>query len=139
MKYAAKHANKGISTTMVLTTSDLGLIKLPIAAYYNLGFSTIHREAIPCSGLPSYPIPVTLLAHLAVDVNFQGKNPGKKFLIYALRHAVRLKNQGLPTQGLALDVLNTDALSFYKTFNFFQKCADNPMKLYISMNGLQKI
>jgi len=139
IKYAAKHASKGISTTMVLTTNDSALVKLPVASYYTLALSTIHREALPCSGLPSYPIPVTLLARLAVDINYQGKNLGKKSLIYALRHSVKLRNQGLPTQGLVLDVLDTEALSFYKTFNFFQECTDNPMKLYISMNELQKI
>jgi hypothetical protein len=139
IKYAAKHASKGISTTMVLTISDSGLVKLPVAAYYTLALSTIHRESIPCAGLSSYPIPVTLLARLAVDTNYQGKNLGKKSLIYALRHSVRLKNQGLPSQGLVLDVLDAEALLFYKTFNFFQECTDNPMKLYISMNELQKI
>lgn len=139
IKYAAKHASKGISTTMVLTVNDSGLVNLPVTSYYTLAPSTIHREAIPCTGLPLYPIPVTLLARLAVDVNYQGKNLGKKSLIYALRHSVRLRNQGLPTQGLVLDVLDEEALSFYKGFNFFQECIDNPMKLYISMNELQKI
>lgn len=139
VKYAAKHAKQGISTTMVLAVHDTILTKLPIAAYYTLALSTVHREAIPYSGLPTYPIPVTLLARLAVDVNFQGNNLGKKSLIYALRHSVRLNNQGLPTQGLVLDVLDAEALSFYKTFNFFQECTDNPMKLYVSMKELQKI
>ena len=139
VRVAAKHAKLSIGTTMVLTEEDNSLDKQPVAAYYTLGLSIIHREEIPASGLPTYPIPVTLLARLAVDVNFQGKKLGSKSLIYALRHAVRLNNHGLPTHGLVLDVLDAQALSFYKTFNFFQEFSNDPMKLYVSMKELQKL
>lgn len=138
IKYAAKHARQGLSTTMVLAVEE-PIEKTPIAAYYTLAISTVYREEIPSSALPKYPIPVTLLARLAVDVNFQGINLGKKSLIYALRHAARLNTQGLKTHGLVLEILDDQALSFYQKFNFFQEVPGNPMKLFVSMNELRKI
>lgn len=139
IKFAAKHAKQGISTTMVLTGDDNNLSKLPIAAYYTLGISTVYKQEIPSSSLPNYPIPVTLLARLAVDIHYQKQNLGTKTLIYALRHAVKLNDQGLKTHGLILDVLDDEALRFYKQFNFFQEFPGNAMKLFVSMQTLQKI
>jgi hypothetical protein len=55
VKYAAKHAKQGISTTMVLAVDDNTMAKLPIAAYYSLSLATICREQLPTSGLPPYP------------------------------------------------------------------------------------
>ncbi len=138
VRFAAKHAKQGISTTMVLTVDDSSLLK-PIAAYYTLGISTAHRNEIPSSSLPTYPIPLTLLARLAIDVKYQHQKLGTKSLIFALRHAVKLYEQGLKTHGLVLEILDEEALLFYKKFNFFQEFTTNPTKLFVSMNELKKI
>ncbi|MDR3501375.1 MAG: GNAT family N-acetyltransferase [Legionella sp.] len=139
VKFAIKHAKQGISTTMVLTVDDPSLQKLPVVAYYTLGISSIYRDEIPSSSLPTYPIPLTLLARLAIDVHYQQQSLGRKSLIYALRHVVKLNDLGLKTHGLMLDVLDDEALSFYKKFNFFQEFPGNPMKLFVSMQELRKI
>jgi len=89
--------------------------------------------------LPRYPIPVALLARLAIDVSYQKNGLGAKTLITALRHLVRLCDQRLPVHGLILDVLNSDALDFYQRFDFFFPFTDDPMRLFAPMGLLRKV
>lgn len=146
-RFADKHAKLGLSKTWVLAfasehnspeKSDAS--KSKIAAYYTLAVSSVSRTEIPVSGsLPKYPVPVVLLARLAVDVQCQGKRIGEKALVYALRHIVRLCDQGLPALGVVLDVLDDDALNFYERFEFFHPFSDNPMRLFVPMSALRKL
>lgn len=139
-RFAIKHAKLGLSRTLVLPEASTSPGKTPIAAYYTLAASTIFRQEIPSEqSLPGYPLPVALLARLAVDLNHQGKRLGEKSLISALRHVVRLCDEGLPAFGLILDVLDEDALKFYQGFNFFHCLTEDPMKLFVPMNVLRKI
>ncbi|QBR83786.1 GNAT family N-acetyltransferase [Legionella israelensis] len=138
-KFAQKHAKQGISKTMVLTTNEHFSDKKEIAVYYTLSASTVKRKDIPSTSLPTYPIPVTMLARLAVNQKFQGKKLGTKSLIYALRHAVKLNDLGLSTHGLILDALDDNALKFYQKFDFFHPLPGNPLRLFVSMTELRKI
>ena len=95
------------------------------------------REEIPTdTRLPGYPVPVVLLARLAVDHRFQGQRLGEKTLVSALRHSITLTERGLPAIGLILDVLDEDALTFYQRFDLFQPFTDDPMRLFLPMNIL---
>jgi len=139
-RFAVKHAKLGLSRTMVLTVDDETNNKDHVAAYYTIAASNVIRNAIPTNqSLPHYPIPVALLARLAVDVDFQGKNLGEKTLVYALRHVVRLCDRGLPAYGLVLDVLDDGALGFYQKFNFLHAFSDNPMRLFVPMDVLRQL
>ena len=139
-RFAIKHAKLGLSRTLVLPEVSTLPSKTPIAAYYTLAAATVSQQRIPVEhSLPRYPLPVALLARLAVDLQYQGKRLGEKTLIYALRHAVRLCDEGLPAVGLILDVLDEDALRFYQRFDFFHCFTDDPMRLFVSMNVLRKI
>ena len=138
-RFAEKHAKLGLSRTMVLQgiTED---VRAPIAAYYTIAVATVNRQQIPQSqSLPVYPLPVAILARLAVDNGFQGKGIGGKSLVYALRHVARLSSQGLPVFGLVLDVLDDDALNFYNRFDFFNTLTDNPKRLFVSMKLINKL
>ena len=76
---------------------------MPIAAYYTLASCTFTREEIPIDEqLPDYPVPVVLLAKLAVDRQFQGKRVGEKTLISALHHRATLTECGLPAIGVTV-------------------------------------
>ena len=138
-RFALKHAKLGLSRTFVLPV-DEAADKRHIAAYYTLAMSTVKPKKIPSQqSLPNYDIATVLLARLAVDVQFQGRNLGEKSLIAALRHAVKLCDSGLPAIGLILDVLDEEALSFYQRFEFFHALTDDPMRLFVSMKTLREI
>ena len=142
IRYAQKNAELGISKTWVLLDQDKGeKKKLPIAAYYTLAVGTVTRETIPIehTELPSYPVPVTLLARLAVSKDYQQSGLGGKTLITALRQAVILKDRGLPSIGVVLDVLDQDALNFYNHFQVFHCFSDNPMRLFLPMRVIQQL
>ena len=89
--------------------------------------------------LPSYPVPITLLARLAVSENYQKRGVGEKTLVTALRQAVILKDRGLPSIGVVLDVLDEDALNFYNHFALFHAFSDNPMRLFVPMHVLKQL
>lgn len=138
-RFAAKHADLGLSSTWVLL-EDVQAQKLPVAAYYTLAAATLHKASLPTTqSLPAYPIPVVLLARLAIDRKHQGQGLGEKILISALRHSVKLAEQGLPAFGLLLDVLDTDALAFYQRFDFFEPLTDDPMRLFVGMERLRQV
>ncbi len=138
-RFAHKHAKLGLSCTMVLIL-DESAEKEKVVAYYTIAASNVVKQSIPTNqSLPHYPIPIALLARLAVDVNYQGKYLGEKMLIYALRHVSRLCDRGLPAYGLVFDVLDADALKFYQRFNFFYEFSDDPMRLFVPMSVLKKL
>ena len=80
-KYAAKHMEAGISTTMVLPASKpLPDGKYPICAFYTIAPSAIKKESLPESRkkkLPHYPVPVFLIAQMAVHNDCKGQGLGK--------------------------------------------------------------
>lgn len=138
-RFAAKHAELGLSSTWVLL-EDVQADKLPVAAYYTLASATVNKSSLPTTqSLPHYPVPVVLLARLAIDRQYQGKGLGTKIFISALRHSVQLMEQGLPAFGLILDVLDEDALKFYLRFGFFEPLTDDPMRLFVGMGRLRQV
>jgi hypothetical protein len=138
-RHSIKHAKLGLSKTYVLAEAK-EQDKLSIAAYYTLTTANLIRAEIPTTAsLPSYPIPLVLLARLAVSVSCQGRGLGAKSLVYALRHAVKLSKAGLPAYGLILDVLDDKALAFYKSFDLFKPLSDDPMRLFVPMKTLEQL
>ncbi len=140
-RYAFKNMRLGLSSTWVLGSSELDESgKLSLAAYYTLASSTVTREEIPNDkSLPGYPVPLVLLARLAVDKCYQGQRLGEKTLVSALRQSVILTARGLPALGLVLDAMDEEALTFYKKFEIFQPFTDNPMRLFVSMSVLRQL
>jgi len=134
-RFAVKNMRLKLSMTWVLPGEDLVAgKKASIAAYYTLASCTVTREQIPTDQhLPGYPVPVVLLARLAVDQRFQGRRVGEKSLVSTLRHSVTLTERGLPAIGLILDVLDEDALAFYQKFDLFQPFTEDPMRLFLPM------
>jgi GNAT superfamily N-acetyltransferase len=137
-RFAVKHMQLGLSSTWVLVDDEQE--KATVAAYYTLASATVSRHEIHFEhSLPRYPVPVVLLARLAIDKTFQGKRIGEKTLVTALRKSVALTNTGLPALGLVLDVLDDDALGFYQRYKIFEPFTDDPMRLFAPMTLLAQI
>jgi hypothetical protein len=69
-KYALQNQKKHAARTYVATRGSR------IVGYYSLAYGSVSLEEAPHSvksGLPSHPIPVILLARLAVDSTEQGR------------------------------------------------------------------
>lgn len=122
---AAKHMQAGISRTMVLpATMPLPNQKYPICSFYSIAPSSICRETLPAQlakKLPRYPIPVFLLAQLAVHKEFHANGLGKISLIKALEYLWEV-NAHMRAYAIVVDCLTDSAESFYQKFGFEFLC-----------------
>jgi len=118
---AAKHMAAGISRTMILpadTPQPNG--KFPICSFYTIAPGSIKRQTLPtglAKKLPHYPVPVFLLAQLAVAARFQSQGLGKITLIKALGHLWGVNSQ-MRAYAVIVDCLNDKAEHFYQKFGF---------------------
>ena len=142
-KFAAKHMHAGISRTMVLpATTALPNNKNPICAFYTIAPSSIRRESLPemlAKKLPRYPIPVFLLAQLAVHERYQGSGLGKIALIKALEYLWQV-NGYLRAYAVVVDCLNENAEQFYCKYGFELLCENNGRKrMYLPMKTISQL
>lgn len=125
---AAKHMAAGISRTMLLpSASPLTDGKCPICAFYSITPSSIARETFPddlVKRLPHYPIPIFLIAQLAVHSEFHGKGLGKTTLIKALEYLWEI-NAHMRAFAIIVDCLNGGAQAFYAKYDFEVLCRHN--------------
>ena len=85
IRYASKNAELGISKTWVLLDQNKGKKEeIPCRCLLHTGSSNRHSQNVDHKDLPAYPVPVTLLARLAVSENYQKRGIGAKTLVTAL-------------------------------------------------------
>jgi len=140
---AAKHMKAGISRTMVLPTSNpLPNQKIPICAFYSIAPSSISRETLPESRakkLPKYPVPVFLLAQLAVHRECHGEGLGKICLIKALEYLWDI-NAHMRAYAIVVDCLTENAERFYAKYGFEVLYKHNDrMRMFIPMNTVKQL
>ncbi|MGF1703826.1 GNAT family N-acetyltransferase [Photobacterium makurazakiensis] len=140
---AAKHMQAGISRTMVLPALvPLPNQKLPICSFYSIAPSSICRETLPPSlakKLPRYPIPVFLLAQLAVHGEFHGHGLGKISLVKALQYLWEI-NAHMRAYAIVVDCLTPQAEAFYTKYGFEFLCQHNDRtRMYIPMKTVEQL
>ena len=142
-QFAAKHMHAGISRTMVLPAAMLlPNNKLPICSFYTVAPSSISRETLPSAlakKLPHYPVPVFLLAQLAVNSKHQGSGLGKVSLIKALEYLWQV-NKFLTAYAVVVDCLNETAEQFYTKYGFELLCENNGRKrMFMPMKTVNQL
>ena len=124
-KSAAKHMAAGISKTMLLpATEALPNGKYPICAFYTIAPSSITRENLPtelAKKLPKYPVPVFLIAQMAVHSNCQGQGLGKITPIRTLKYLWDV-NGHIRAYAVIIDCLNANIEGFYSQYDFRVLC-----------------
>lgn len=140
---AYKHMKSGISQTMVLTSaSPLPSGKLPICAFYTVTPSSIERKTLPqqlAKKLPHYPVPVFLLAQLAVHSEHCRQGIGKITLIKSLEHFYHI-NTHMPAYAVIVDCLNNSAKQFYEKFGFKPlNITNDRTRLYLPMKTIKQL
>ena len=118
---ALKHMKAGISTTMLLPDSEqLPNGKYPICAFYTVAPSSISKKKLPnalARKLPHYPVPVFLLAQMAIHLKYHNKGLGKITLIKALEHIWNI-NSHMRAYAVIVDCLNEKVEQFYLKYDF---------------------
>jgi len=95
--------------------------------------------------LPRYPLPVFVLAQLAVDSQCQKQGLGDIALINALRRCAQLSRKGqVPSIAVVVvDVLNNHAMRFYQHYPDFKPLNASPThqqkRLFIPMKVIARL
>lgn len=137
-RFLKKHAltNQASDSAQTYVLAD----GLALKGYYSLAAATVsHEEATERvkKGLARHPIPVILLARLAVDASMQGKKIGPALLKDALRRAVHAADT-IGARAVLVHAKDDTAKGFYEHFNFEPSPSD-PYHLLLIMKDLRRI
>ena len=87
--------------------------------------------------LPRHPVPVVLLARLAVDRIAQGTRLGEGLLLDALQRALDLSS-GLGVHAVEVHALDDRAADFYRKYGFIP-LVDDPLHLYLPIVTTEQV
>ena len=118
----------------------IGLADDAVIGFYTLVVGEVRPEAAPESltkGMASHPVPIMLLARLAVSMDWQGKGVGAGLL----RDAVMRTLQAADIAGiraLAVHAKNERVRSFYQRYDFVASPTD-PLHLFALLKDLRRL
>ena len=140
--HAARHMDANISTTMLIPSVEpLPNAKYLICAFYTIAPSSIKRETLPegiQKKLPCYPVPVFLLAQMAVHLDYQGRGLGKITLIKALEFLLHV-HSSMQAYAIIVDCLNDDIANFYLKYGFEKLYRHNGrLRMFIPMETVMQ-
>ena len=111
-----------------------------VVGYYTLAAGAVTFERLPTEAsrkLPKHPVPVALLARLAVDQSAQGKGLGEKLLLDALQRALDLSSI-LGIHAVEVNALDEMAAAFCRKYGFVPRL-DDPLDLYLPLSTIENI
>jgi predicted N-acetyltransferase YhbS len=135
-KYALQNQNANHAKTLVITEDDS---KVVIGYYSYAVISVEHCDSTPervSKGLAKHPIPVFLIARLAVDMKYQGRKLGGRLLRRALIHAATI-SADVPIRAVIVDAIDDDAKEFYRKRDFEPYPAD-AFRMWLLLTDLLK-
>jgi predicted N-acetyltransferase YhbS len=120
MRYAFQNQQAGASQ------SYLALADEEVAGYYTLVVGQVEHNAAPerlTKGLARHPVPIMLLARLAVAISWQGKGLGSGLLKDAMLRTLQAADiAGI--RAFAVHAKDDEARSFYQHFDFVPSPSD---------------
>jgi GNAT superfamily N-acetyltransferase len=142
-RMAAVHIRAGVGHTMVLPAdSPESSGKLPICAFFAVAPGSVKRVDLPedmARKLPQYPVPVFVLAQLAVHVRCRGTGLGGITLVRALEHLHRV-NSFMKAYAVVVDCLNDSAEAFHLKHGFSRMCSTSGRtRLFLPMRTVSAL
>lgn len=133
IRFALTNQSSGSAQTYVATLGE------KVIGYYSLAVGAVaHAEAPPriVKGLAHHPVPVMLLARLAVDNSAKGKGLGAALLLDALARTLQAADiAGI--RAVIVHAKDDNARRFYAHFDFDPSPTD-PYHLYLLIKDLRK-
>lgn len=134
-RYLKKHAY--INQLNNISTCYVVLNEEKVIAYYCVSIGSVDSEKAPDflkEGLPKYPIPVLVLARLAVDKNYQNTGIGQTLIKEIFLKAVYLAKE-IACAAIFVHAKDDKAKAFYKKMEFKEDVYDE-YKLYIMVKDI---
>ncbi|MBL4659277.1 MAG: GNAT family N-acetyltransferase [Alcanivoracaceae bacterium] len=131
-KRALKNQDNGAIRTFVISN------KQKVIGYYALTSGSIERLSAPKSlsrNMPE-PIPVAILARLAIDVNYQGQQLGARLLRDAMKRILSV-SQNIGIKAMMVHAISESAKEFYLSYGF-KESTNNSMLLFYSVKDIIK-
>ena len=113
-RYALVNQANGSARTFVSLSGG------QISGYFSLAAASAEHAAVPSrvsKGLARHPIPMLLLARLAVDLNAQGQGLGRSLLQSALSKYLQAC-EVIGCRALMVHAIDEAAIGFYQSFGF---------------------
>ena len=134
LRYAWQNQQAGAAQTYV------GLAGDAVIGYYTLAVGHVMREEAPerlTKRLARHPVPVMLLARLAVDHRWQGQGVGKALLKDAMLRTLQAADiAGI--RAFAVHAKDEEARRFYLKFDFISSPSDT-MHLFVLLKDVRRI
>ncbi len=112
-----------------------------VLGYFTLAASSIPRDRLPkklVRGLPSYDLPLILLARLAVDKRFAGRGMGRALLAEAFRISLQVADE-IGCRCMVTDAYR-DKISWYAKYGFvpIDGAGENgPQKMFLDLRTIR--
>ncbi len=133
-RYAWQNQLAGAALTYV------GLVGEAIVGFHTLAAGQVLFEDAPprlTKGLARHPVPIMLLARLAVDHRWQGQGVGKALLKDAMQRTLQAADiAGI--RAFAVHAKDEEAKRFYEHFDFVPSPTD-PMHLFVLLKEVRHI
>jgi GNAT superfamily N-acetyltransferase len=133
-KYAFTNQQNRSSRTYVVARRSC------VVGYYTLAAGSVQTDAAPArikKGLGKYPVPIILLARLAVDQKEKGKGLGKALLKDALLRAFRA-SELVGCRAVLVHAKDASAQAFYSRFGF-EPSPSNELHLFLLMKDIESL
>lgn len=134
-KFALVNQRSGMATVFVT------LFDGKVAGYYALATGGVERADAPdriTHGVPAHPIPVVLLARLAVDSSAQKRGLGRALLRDALIRVESAADE-IGIRALLIHAKDDTARNFYMKQAEFEPSPTDPLHLFLLMKDLRKL
>jgi len=129
-QYSVQAQKKGSSKSYVSLDEEGS-----IAGFYSLVYGQVEREQTPdeiSKGMPKHPIPVLIIARLAVEQSQQGRGLGKSLLRDAMVRAISAA-QIAGLRAVVVHAKHEQAAAFYQHFGFLPS-KDEPLMLMLPIS-----
>ena len=134
IRYAWQNQQAGAAQTYV------GIVGKVIVGYHTLVVGQVTLEDAPerlKKGLAKHPVPIMLLARLAIDRRWQGQGVGKALLRDAMQRTLQAADiAGI--RAFAVHAKNEEARRFYEHFDFIPSPTDS-LHLFVLLKDVRRI
>ncbi|OIR14927.1 hypothetical protein GALL_40430 [mine drainage metagenome] len=134
-RHALANHQSGSAKTFVATTD-----RKVVVGYYSLSASQVLYADAPTrlqKGVARHPIPVVLLARLAVDLTWHGKGLGSGLLKDAILRVLSAA-EGIGVRALLVHAKDDRAKAFYLHYNF-EPLPGHPMHLVLLLKDARRM